>query len=341
MSFAFAQAQRKRTLAEAVHLLQKRTVGAAGKSRRFLVHDAQRQEFGGFELRDVLRFLRGAVALRETARHANHFETAVAQVVRFFGVEGEDAIGQCLVRGNQSGNLFQAEHFARGQPMTSVRRPEPTILAPHHDQRVQKGGGLVDLHRQALGVRGRQVALKRRRLQRRQRQRCQHQGTPAERVAIGADRRAAGTAHHCDHLRDFGAIQSDGHFGGIQAPRLGAGRQLSPGTLRCAGFAVTRGLGFCFCSCHRAVRFSFCGLGVKGIDSSRRRGLQTRKTSTHSETGLECSAQPRRHVSTRMAPAAPPKSARFRIAGRDFSAAPKLHGERPCDTQPRHAAEAR
>jgi transcriptional regulator with XRE-family HTH domain len=63
---------------------------------------------------------------------------------------------------------------------------------------------------------------------------------------------------------------------GIQAARAAAGRQLAPTALRRRGFFLTRGLGFCFCGSHRAVRFAFYGLGVKGgrIDSLRSLGLQ-------------------------------------------------------------------
>ena len=123
VAFAFAQARGQRALTETVDFLEKRAVGAAGKSRRLLIHDAERQEFGGFEFRRVLRLLRGAVTFGETARHADHFEAAIAQVVRFFGVEGQNAIGQRLVGRDQDGNLFQAENFSGGQSMAAVRRP--------------------------------------------------------------------------------------------------------------------------------------------------------------------------------------------------------------------------
>src|SRR2546429_1732105 len=46
---------RERLVAEAVHLLQKRAVGAAGKARPLLVDDAEGQELGGLELRGKLR----------------------------------------------------------------------------------------------------------------------------------------------------------------------------------------------------------------------------------------------------------------------------------------------
>src|SRR5580692_10041485 len=77
-----------------------------------------------------------SMAFGETARHANDFEASIAQVVRLFGVESQNAVGEGLVRRDQDSNLLQAEHLSRGQPVSAVWCPEPAILSAHHDQRV-------------------------------------------------------------------------------------------------------------------------------------------------------------------------------------------------------------
>ena len=79
---------------------------------------------------------------------------------------------------------------------------------------------------QALGVRRRQVALKRRRLHGAERQRCQQQRPAAERFAICAERRAAGLAHQLDDRRDIGMIDGQAHFGGGEAAFHGVRREL-------------------------------------------------------------------------------------------------------------------
>jgi hypothetical protein len=117
---------------------------AAGESRRFFIHDAERQKVGGFELGGVLNLLRRGVTFRETSGHTNDFETAVAQVVSFFGVECEYAIRKSLVGGDERGDLFEPEHFPGRQPMTSVGSPQSTVVAAHHDQGAQESRGLVD-----------------------------------------------------------------------------------------------------------------------------------------------------------------------------------------------------
>ncbi len=70
---------------------------------------------------------------------------------------------------------LQPEHLRRGQPMAAVRRPEAALLAAHDDHRIEERAGLVDLLRQSLRVRRRQVALERRRLHGAQRQRGEQQ----------------------------------------------------------------------------------------------------------------------------------------------------------------------
>ena len=94
-------------------------------------------------------------ALRETPGHANDFEAPVAQVVSFLGVEGEDAICQRLIGGDQCSDLLEPQHLPGSQSVTAIRRPQSAIFTAHDDQRIQKSCGLVDLYRQPLRVGGR------------------------------------------------------------------------------------------------------------------------------------------------------------------------------------------
>jgi hypothetical protein len=128
--------------------------------RRFcLVHEAEREQLGGFELGGERRFGARGFALREVARHAHHLQRLVLQVVRLFRVQREDAVGKRLVGGDQHGELLEAEHLRGRQSMAPVRRPETTVLAPHDDERIEEGGGRLDRSRKTLGVCRRQIAL--------------------------------------------------------------------------------------------------------------------------------------------------------------------------------------
>ena len=163
--------------------------------------------------------------LGEIARHADHLEAAVLEVVGLLGVEREDAVGEGFVRGDERRDLLESEHLGGGQAMAAVGRPQPPVLAAHHDQGIQKRRGLLDRHGQALGVRRRQVALEGRRLHGRERQARQQQRPPAERLAIGADRRAAGGAHQLREFGDRRIIERHGDLRGIEAALpVGPGR---------------------------------------------------------------------------------------------------------------------
>ncbi len=94
---AVAQARRERFVAEAIDFFQKRAVRAAGEPRVEFVNDAERQQLRRFELRRVVRLALAAIGFRETARHADHFEALVLQVVRFLGVEREDPVRERFV----------------------------------------------------------------------------------------------------------------------------------------------------------------------------------------------------------------------------------------------------
>src|SRR6202011_28907 len=101
--------------AEAVELLQERAVGAAGKTRRLLVHHAERQQLRGLELRDECALVFAAAYV----------------------------------------DLLQAQHLGRRQSMAPVGSPEATVHSAHDDDRIEKYGRLVDPCGQTLGVRRR------------------------------------------------------------------------------------------------------------------------------------------------------------------------------------------
>ena len=208
VAFPLAQARRQRALAEAVHLLEECAVGAAGEARRLAVENAERQQLRRLEFRGELRLARLRLPLDQAARHADHLEAAILEVVRLLGVEREDAIRERLVRRDERDDLPQAEHLRRRQPMAAIRRPEPAILAAHHDERIEERAGLVDLGAEALDVRGRQVALKGSGLHGVERQRGEQQRAPAERLVICADGRAARLRHECAQLGNFGAVRA-------------------------------------------------------------------------------------------------------------------------------------
>ena len=186
IAVALAQARRPAAVAEAVDLLQERAVGAAAEARVLLVDQAEREQLRRLELGRELRLprLRRRARARLRAMRID-LETAVLEVVRLLGVEREDAVRERLIRRDQSGDLTQSEELRRGQAMAAVRRPQPAVLAAHDDQRIEERAGLVDAIGQAAGVRGREVALERRRLNGCEGQRRQQERTAGERLAIG------------------------------------------------------------------------------------------------------------------------------------------------------------
>ncbi len=86
-------------------------------------------------------------------------------------VERENAIRERLIGRDQSRDLPLAEHLRRSEPMPSVGRPKFAVVAAHHDQRIEKRARLIDLLGEPLRMRWRQIALKRRRLYRAERER--------------------------------------------------------------------------------------------------------------------------------------------------------------------------
>ncbi len=163
----------------------------------------------------------------ETAGHADHLETAIPQVVRLFRVQSEDTIGKLVVSRDECRDLPQPQDSCRGEPMSAIGRPEPSVFAADDDERIQKRSGLVDLLREPLGMRRRQVALKGRGLHGSQRERGDQDGPTAQRVAIGADRSTARVANERGHFGNVGTVQRNRHFGGFESPGFAPRRELA------------------------------------------------------------------------------------------------------------------
>jgi len=98
------------------------------------------------------RFLSRRFALCQAARHADDFEALVLEVVRLFGVQREDPIGQALIRGNQCRNLLQPEHLGSGKAVPAIGSPELAALPQHDDQGVKKRTRGLDRNRQSFGM---------------------------------------------------------------------------------------------------------------------------------------------------------------------------------------------
>ena len=196
-----------------------------------LIYDPERQQLAGFEFRRELRLAPPAVPPGEAACHADDLEAAVAEVVSLLRVERENAVGKRLVRGDERGDLPQAEHLGGRQPVTAVRSPEPPVLAAHDDQRIEEGRGLVNLLGQALGMRGGQVALKRCWLHRLEREGREHQRATAKRLVVRADGGSAGRAHQRGEVRDFGTLHRDRHLCGVEPTGCAARSEFAAGAL--------------------------------------------------------------------------------------------------------------
>ncbi len=212
IAIPLAEAGGQWPVAEAIDFLQERAVSAAGEARRLLIHGAERDQLGRFEFRSEICFARLALLLREAARHANDFQAPVLEVVRLLGVQRENAIRERLVGRDERSDLLQAKHFRCREPMPPVRRPQPALFTAHDDQRVEKRSGLIDLGGQPLHVGGRQIALKRRGLHGRERNRREHHGSAAERVPIRANRCAAGLHDQGSEIRHLGRIRCERHI---------------------------------------------------------------------------------------------------------------------------------
>jgi len=109
--------------------------------------------------------------------------------------------------------------------VAAIRRPQPSILAAHYDQRVEKRAGFFDLLGETFGVRGREVALKRRWLNCTQRQDCKHKRPTRERLVIRADCSATRIGDLGDERRDFRGVELEPHLLGREPALFLARRQ--------------------------------------------------------------------------------------------------------------------
>src|SRR5262249_41640874 len=145
VALALAQAGGQRLGAEAVDLAQERMVRATGELRTIEIAEPQREQRRFLELGGKIPFLARLLASRQFARHADHLEAAILEVVRFLGVEREDLERQRFVRRDQRRDLLEPEHFRRGEAMAAVRRPQSAVGAAHDDQRIEERSALLDL----------------------------------------------------------------------------------------------------------------------------------------------------------------------------------------------------
>ena len=136
--------------------------------------------------------------------------------MRLLGVERQNPVGQRFVGTDERGDLPEAEHFCRREAVSAVRCPELTVLPAHYDQRVEKGARLIDLFCQALGMRGRQVALERRRLHGFQWQGGEQQRPTAQWIAVGTDYDAIRGVDHGHQTAEVGVFARQRNLGARQ-----------------------------------------------------------------------------------------------------------------------------
>ncbi len=122
---------------------------------------------------------------------ARYLERALAHVVRLLGIERQDAMRHGLVGDDDRHDGLSAELPQGAQPVVAVRSPVSPVIGPHRDDGVEKAIQLVDRLGEPGHVRLRQVALVGCGLHLAQGQAREDLPVAAERVAVGAEHRAA------------------------------------------------------------------------------------------------------------------------------------------------------
>ncbi len=125
--------------------------------------------------------------VRQIARHADHLERLLAQVVRLLRVEREDAVGELGLGDQERDDGLAAQLLERVQAVVAVGRPVGAVFAAHGDDRVEEAADLVHALHEALQVRLGEVALEGRGGDLVDRQRDEELPLPAERLPVGAD----------------------------------------------------------------------------------------------------------------------------------------------------------
>ena len=118
--FALTQGRWQRAIEEAIDLVEDRLVGGASETGPLLVRRAKGQEDRRIESDSMLGLLRARLLFGQLARHPNHFEAPVTEVVRLLGVQGQDAEGELFVRHEEGGNRAHPEPSRSLQPVPPV-----------------------------------------------------------------------------------------------------------------------------------------------------------------------------------------------------------------------------
>jgi hypothetical protein len=151
----------------------------------------------------------------------------LSQVVRLFGVEGQDAVRHLHLGDDQRHDGPAAQSLHRFQPVVAVGRPVLAFIGAHRDHRIEKAVQLIDGDGQLVGVRLRQIALEGCRLDPVDGQAGQHLPVAAQRVFIGPQHRAAILFDRLGQARDFGRRRRRGEAARREAAGLGLGGRRS------------------------------------------------------------------------------------------------------------------
>src|SRR5439155_7124215 len=121
---------------------------------------------------------------------SDHFERLLAQVVRLFGVEGEDLPGDFALGNDERGDGPRPEPAHRLEAVAAVRGPETSFRRGDGDHRVEKHSRAVEDVGELAVVRLRKVALEGRRLDALDRKNREDERVLPERIAVGAENEA-------------------------------------------------------------------------------------------------------------------------------------------------------
>src|SRR6266446_2318166 len=147
--------------------------------------------FRSLEVESELGFGALRVLVQQAPVYADHLERLLAQVVRLFGVEGEDLPGDFALGHDERRDRPCAQPSHRLQPVPAVRRPEALLGRGDRDHRVEKHSRAVEDVGELAVMRLRKVALEGRRLDALDRKNREEERVLPERIAVGTDNHAA------------------------------------------------------------------------------------------------------------------------------------------------------
>src|SRR5262245_694650 len=197
---------------ECFQLAQDGRIGAAGEGAFFLVAQPERHQRRFLEIEGEVRLGARAVLFQQVLVDADHFESALAQVVRLLGIEREDLPGDLALGDDERHDRLRAQAAHRRQPVPPVRRPEAFLGRGDRDQRIEEQARLVEHAGELLVMRFRQVALEGRGLDLADRQRGEEDGIAAERLAVGAEHDPAFLLDAAADLGDFAGSRIEPAF---------------------------------------------------------------------------------------------------------------------------------